>query len=686
VSAQPFQLPEFYRPYPARLNPFVESARVQAKEWAGRMGMLEGSGVWTSADLDAHDYALLCAYTHPEASSPELDLVTDWYVWVFFFDDHFLSLFKRTGDVAGARAYLDRLGGFMSDGPGGPPRNPVEAGLRELWARTVPGTSTDWRERFAESTRNLLDESLWELANINEGRVANPIEYIEMRRKVGGAPWSANLVEHATGAEVPARVAAERPLRVLRDTFADGVHLRNDLFSYQRETQEEGELANAVLVLERFLGYDPQRAAEAVNDLLTSRLQQFEHTVATELHPLFAEHGLDPADQLRVLKYAQGLQDWQAGGHEWHLRSSRYMNSGAHRAPFALGGPTGLGTSAARLRRVTGLTTRARQFAGRPFQPVGDLPVPELYMPFEARINRHLQAARDDVLDWSERMGFFRRLWTREGLAGTDLGLCAAGIDPDGTEADIVTSTRWLSWGTYADDYFPRMFNPTGDVLGARIFVDRLTRILDGGPVVPANPVEAGLADLWPIAGPQAPVRAAVETMLASWLWELDNNRHRRIPDPVDYIEMRRSTFGADLTMSLSRLAHARTLPAELLRTRPMQDLEHAAADYSCFVNDLFSYRKEIELEGEVHNIVLVVEHFLDVPRETAVDIVRDLMTSRMRQFEHITATELPVLVRHFGLPPDALDAYVSGLRNWLAGVLRWHRDTSRYTFALVPA
>ena len=27
--------------------------------------------------------------------------------------------------------------------------------------------------------------------------------------------------------------------------------------------------------------------------------------------------------------YVKGLQDWQAGGHEWHMRSSRYMNKGA---------------------------------------------------------------------------------------------------------------------------------------------------------------------------------------------------------------------------------------------------------------------------------------------------------------------------------------------------------------------
>ena len=89
-------------------------------------------------------------------------------------------------------------------------------------------------------------------------------------------------------------------MRVLKDTFADGVHLRNDLFSYQRETEDEGELSNGVLVFERFLGCDPQQAADPVNDLLTSRLHQFENTALTELPPLFEEHGLDPPSAPRT--------------------------------------------------------------------------------------------------------------------------------------------------------------------------------------------------------------------------------------------------------------------------------------------------------------------------------------------------------------------------------------------------
>ena len=150
-----------------------------------------------------------------------------------------------------------------------------------------------------------------------------------MRRKVGGAPWSAGLVEYAAGAEVP---ATRWPVRgrcgCCGTPSPTRVHLRNDLFSYQREVEDEGEISNGVLVLETFLGCSTQEAAEAVNDLLTSRLQQFENTALTELGPLCAEKGLDPDGAAAVLAYVKGLQDWQSGGHEWHMRSSRYMNGG----------------------------------------------------------------------------------------------------------------------------------------------------------------------------------------------------------------------------------------------------------------------------------------------------------------------------------------------------------------------
>jgi germacradienol/geosmin synthase len=718
---QPFELPEFYMPYPARLNPHLESARTHSKAWAYEMGILgvndevTGTPIWDERTFDAHDYALLCAYTHPDAPAPELDLVTDWYVWVFFFDDHFLEVYKRTRDMDGAKAYLDRLPAFMPVEPTDDPPEPtnaIERGLADLWARTVPTMSVAWRTRFVESTKNLLDESLWELANIRQERISNPIEYIAMRRKVGGAPWSANLVEHAASAEVPAEIAHTRPMKVLRDTFSDGVHLRNDLFSYQREVEEEGENANCVLVLERFLGVGTQRAADLTNDLLTSRLQQFENTALVEVPLLCEVHQLDPSARVDVGKYVKGLQDWQSGGHEWHMRSSRYMNGAADTAaPGAaaatallrlLGGPTGIGISAAQLRPAPGrlgLRPRLRSHTSIPYEAVGPVTLPDFYMPYTARVNVHLERSRQHCIDWSREMGMLDELpgvpglgiWTEKKVTAFDFAVCAARLHPDASGSELDVSSAWLTWGTYGDDYFPVVFGSTRDLAAAKLQNDRLSLFMPldcGAMPAPLNPLERGLGELWlRTAGPMVmdarqQFRKGVEDMTESWLWELLSLIQHRIPDPMDYVEMRRKTFGSDLTMNLARVTKGRNIPAEMFRTRSMRELEDSAADYACFTNDIFSYQKEIEFEGELCNCVLVTRKFLDIDSAAAVLVVRDLMTARLKQFQHILATELPFLEEELQLDDAArkdLAAYVEGLQDWVSGILDWHNLTGRY-------
>ncbi len=703
---QAFTLPDFYMPYPARLNPNLERTRAHSTAWAAEMGMLDapkpsGGVVWDESDLARMDYALMCAYTHPDCDGHDLDLITDWYIWVFFFDDHFLEHFKYSRDRVGAKAYLDHLELFMTDDPP-EPTNPAELGLADLWARTVPAMSQGWRRRFVTSTHNLMIESMWELDNIDRGRIANPIEYVQMRRRVGGAPWSANLVEYAVHAEIPDRLAATRPMRVLSDTFSDAVHLRNDLFSYQREVREEGENANAVLVLEHFLGLPTQKAANLVNDILTSRLQQFETTALTEVPALLVEHTASPDEALAVTAYVKGLQDWQSGGQEWHARSSRYMNEGA--APGALGGPNGLGTAAGRAYATvrTGSGHRFRQHSELLFQPVGHLPLPELYMPYAFRMSPHLDATREYSVGWARDMGFFDSVpgveaggvWDERRFRVIDLAHCASMIHNEASLEQLFLSTDWLSWGTYGDDYFPVVFGSGRDLAAAKVCVDRMSLFMpldEGATPEPTSPIERGLADVWrrtagPMSVPARQVfRTAIEDMAASWLWELANQAQHRIPDPVDYIEMRRGTFGSDLTMSLARLAHFTVVPQEIYQSRTMRELETAAQDYACFTNDLFSYQKEIEFEGELHNLVLVVQNFLGVDRFEARHIVADLMAARMKQFEHLVANELPVLFAEFDLDEPTrkvLTGHADGLKDWMSGILEWHRRCARYVDA----
>lgn len=714
--SQPFELPAFYIGWPARLNPGVETARAHTKAWAREVGILDTPPedntpeIWDEAKFDAMDYALLCAYTHPDTLAPELDLVTDWYVWVFYFDDHFLDVYKRPQDQEGGRTYLERLALFMPlDLEATPPEptNPVERGLLDLWARTVPSKTPEWRKRFFESTKNLLEESNWELNNIADERVANPIEYIEMRRKVGGAPWSAHIVEHANFVEVADRIYDSRPMRVLKDTFADAVHLRNDLFSYQREIQEEGELANCVLVLERFFDIDTQRAADMTNEILSSRLYQFENTALTELPLLFEEQALTPLERQSVMLYVKGLQDWQSGGHEWHMRSSRYMNersaaSEEAQVPALPAGPTGLGTAAARLLSLTpgsaGLT-RFRSHVHTPYDPVGPTTLPDFYMPYSARVNPNLEHTRQDVIDWCREMSMYTAipglpggyLWTEEQTAGFDFGQCSARLHPDATARELDLSTRWLAWGTYGDDWFPRLYGPSRDLVGAKACNARLGLFMPldcASTPPPATPLEAALADLWPATATPMTIadrqvfRAAVERMTTSWIWELQNHIQQRIPDPVDYVEMRRLTFGSDMTMNLARVTQRGELPREIFLTRPLIGLQNAAQDYGTHMNDVFSYQKEIEFEGELHNGVLVVQNFLGIEPAQAVLVVCDLMTARLKQFEHIIATELAFVADSFDLGAadrETLDVWVESMQDWVAGILDWHLLTARY-------
>ena len=61
-------------------------------------------------------------------------------------------------------------------------------------------------------------------------------------------------------------------------------------------------------------------------------------------------------------------------------------------------------------------------------------------------------------------------------------------------------SSAWLTWGTYGDDLFPQVFGTTRDLAGAKAQNERLSLFMPidcGETPPPANPLEAGLAELW---------------------------------------------------------------------------------------------------------------------------------------------------------------------------------------------
>lgn len=112
-----------------------------------------------------------------------------------------------------------------------------------------------------------------------------------------------------------------------------------------------------MLVVQKFLDCDPPKAVEVVNDLMTSRMRQFEHIVATEVPVLYEEFDLDASARQIVRGYVERLQRYMCGVLRWHTAVDRYKefelrNSSPEKR--LLSGPRGLGTSAARLSSLVG--------------------------------------------------------------------------------------------------------------------------------------------------------------------------------------------------------------------------------------------------------------------------------------------------------------------------------------------
>ncbi|MDF2267407.1 hypothetical protein P2Q00_18480 [Streptomyces coacervatus] len=315
--------PVFAMPYPAQLNPYVAAARERAAMWARQTGLTGPGGVWSREHFDVLELALFTALTQPRLPREELLLVGDWNVWAFAVDDHFLT-YKAAADEPGAQRFVARLAACMpmDSTPASTPGHPVERALANVWARSKPTLPAMLCRRLRDAALDFAAANLWELANTLHGRVPDPVEYVQMRRRTAGTPLSTVLPLHSRGRDLPAELLTHPTVLALIEAFADNVDLRNDLYSHRKETELEGERNNAVPVFQHFLRCSLQTAVDTVGDLMNARLDCFDRLAREELPKLADEFG--PDAYRSIAAYADSLKDWLAGDHAWYPQTGRY--------------------------------------------------------------------------------------------------------------------------------------------------------------------------------------------------------------------------------------------------------------------------------------------------------------------------------------------------------------------------
>ncbi|MCX4524176.1 MULTISPECIES: hypothetical protein [unclassified Streptomyces] len=331
---------------------------------------------------------------------------------------------------------------------------------------------------------------------------------------------------------------------------------------------------------------------------------------------------------------------------------------------------------------------------------VQDIELPILRMPCPVRLNPYLSVLREESETWARETGMLagdetrsaRPIWTRSQFHAMAVDQLTAWTLPDASLVGLRLNHRFNLWALAWDDYFASAFKQTGDLAGARAFTARLHAFLPPEPGTrlpePANAVEQGMADLQQRLFPprlahwRRGLNRALGRYIDAGVQELVNSRAGRVPDLIEYAQFRRESFAAYTAPYSVELATGARIPERIRHSRTVCALLDAFMDYMGLANDIASYQREVHDEYDVNNLVVVLETSLGITVQEAMRAAADLVTARLRHFEHLIQSELPPLVQRAGLDQGErieLEAWLRGAWSFLSGLHAWYTGAPRY-------
>ncbi|MGF6884484.1 geranylgeranyl pyrophosphate synthase [Nocardia sp. GAS34] len=409
---------------------------------------------------------------------------------------------------------------------------------------------------------------------------------------------------------------------------------------------------------------------------------------ATRLAELYL--GDEPLDDAALQTCADLIAE--AGAHAWaHHEIQRHLD-------LALACLQAANPEPAAARELAALV---RQLSMGPSASPAATPEPYRMPTFEglrqARLSPHLDTARAHALAWARDMAMFAPQagippWTEQQFRVEDYPLLLCRMFPDALGDRVDTLADWCTWTFYVDDFFAKACQRTGNTAPIRAHLARLRQFMPLDPTaampVATSPTERGLADLWsrtaPVMSPgwRRRARERIEECLGGNLRELHNFATGHATDPIEYLELKRRTNPGPLAGCLAEYGQPAELPDTVADAQPMRSLIDTLNDASLLVNDIYSYPREAAEDAEPANMVHVLRKFLGGDLQQAVDTTADLVRSRLDQFEHVAAVEVPTMVEEYGLNPAEsarVFDYIEVLRDSVPGWYEWFTRTARY-------
>lgn len=314
-------VPHFYCPVPYAIHPAHRRLDARSIDWLTHFQLYEDDG--QRQRLSGSLPGLLAALSTPEAREEPLQVVSDFLMWLYAFDDEYCeegSLARRPAELAAALRWLLRV----AEAPDGgvPHGDRYAAALLDLRLRLAGHATSSQLGRWLDALRAYFSDQVW----CAELRVRHDVpdleNYVLLRLFNGSMGVTTVLPEVAGGYELSPCEIESPAVRALREMTCALVGWDNDIISYRKERERVHDGQNLLDVLMAERGYDLAAAltdAVAMRDRTMCRFLELRDTVRARA-------------SAALVRYLADLSWWVRANIEWGMRCRRYVEPEADRA------------------------------------------------------------------------------------------------------------------------------------------------------------------------------------------------------------------------------------------------------------------------------------------------------------------------------------------------------------------
>jgi hypothetical protein len=307
-----FQLPRLSYPFAPAIHPHIEQLEQESVErWARKLGLHARHRGFKK--LQHSRFAVLLGRSHPTSAKESLELIVDFAIWLFLWDDQFDNKINdklvssewirqqnavATGILRGATPEFESA-----------PLLWILADIRTRLAERMPVT---WMERFIRHCEDYFAGTVRESEARHAGIHPDVEAYIQLRRQTSGVYMVVDLIELAEDIRLSEETMNHPLLQRMIDITNDVVGWSNDIFSLASDMQDEGHL-NLVLSIHQHAQPKLQDALSVAAKMHDAELEHFQ--TLRQFCPSFGEE---------VSRFVNGLSLWMRANYDWSILTRRY--------------------------------------------------------------------------------------------------------------------------------------------------------------------------------------------------------------------------------------------------------------------------------------------------------------------------------------------------------------------------